>query len=190
LATLKLSAKQTFNERKWREFIIEDLFDHLQNSKAYHKTNLHEAKIGIAYISRTNLNNGLEATVANDGFKSNPKNSIVFGAENAAFFYEPFEFITGNKMYIIADKRLNKYNGLFIQKMLNTSIKDCGFGYGKGLTGTRMKKRSVRLPVDNADEPDWEYMERYMKALEGRQLSRYIAYLRYRNISSSPNVVE
>ncbi|MDR2426965.1 MAG: restriction endonuclease subunit S [Endomicrobium sp.] len=170
------------SDRKWKEFIVEDLFCNISNSKAYHKTNLCETKRGIAYISRTNLNNGFEAIVSNNSFKSNPKNSIVFGAENASFFYEPFEYITGNKMYVISDERINKYNGLFIQKMLNKSVENCGFGYGKGLIGTRVKKRSICLPVDDSGEPDWQFMTDYMKSKEQKLIKRYETYLSKINV--------
>jgi len=161
----------------WKEFKLADILPSVNNSKAYHKTNLKPIRVGIPYISRTNLDNGFEDAVVNKDFNSNPKNSIVFGAENAMFFYQPFEYITGNKMYYIKDKKLNRYTGLFITAILNTSIKNCGFGYGKGLTGTRMKNRSVVLPVDTKGNPDWAGMERYMREVESKLLKQYKIYL-------------
>jgi hypothetical protein len=123
------------------------------------------------------LNNGFEDVVSNKDYNKNQKDTIVFGAENAAFFYQPFEYITGNKMYYIKDKRLNRYTGLFISTLLNTSIKDCGFGYGKGLTGTRMKSRSIILPTDKQGNPDWAFMEKYMREIEAKLIRRYKNYL-------------
>ena len=87
---------------QWKEFIIGEVFD-IFNSKAYHKNDLSIASDKeIPYIARSMFNNGLDSFVEEKAdFVKNPKNSIVFGAESAVFFYEPFEFITGNKMYYI-----------------------------------------------------------------------------------------
>lgn len=60
--------------------------------------------------SRTSLNNGLDSIVEKDDYKMVEKNSIIFGAENADFFYQPYEYIVGNNMYTIKCDELNKYN--------------------------------------------------------------------------------
>lgn len=154
--------------REWKEFKVESIFNVI-NLKAYHKKQLkssNKRNNNIPYITRTNKDNGVEDIVENnEEFKINAANTIVFGAENATFFYQPFKYISGNKMYAIESDKINKYTGLFIQQMLNTSVKNCGFGYGQGLTGTRERKRSIILPVSKGDEvsPDWGFIEEYIK---------------------------
>jgi hypothetical protein len=134
--------------KKWSEFEIGSEFS-IKNSKAYHKTELKEVKIGgISYISRTNLNNGIESVVKDNDFQANKGNTIVFGAENATFFYQPNRYITGNKMYYLKQERLNKYSGLFVQMVLNKSIINCGFGYAKGF-----KKDIFYYPPTIKDNP-------------------------------------
>ena len=55
----------------WGEFEIGVEFD-VKNSKTYHKSDLKEVKNnGISYVSRTNLNNGIESVVKDDDFKVN-----------------------------------------------------------------------------------------------------------------------
>lgn len=161
----------------WGEFKIGDIFNNIESSKTYDKINLKETCEGIAHISRTNLDNGLNCIVINENFKHNPKNTIVFGAENANFFFQPFNYITGDKMYFIAHEKFNKYNSLFIKLMLEYSIKHSGFGYGKGLTGNRLKRRSILLPIIESGLPDWDFMESYMKTKEKSLLMGYKSYL-------------
>ncbi|WP_415346026.1 restriction endonuclease subunit S [Clostridium perfringens] len=172
------------SDREWKEFKVEEIFE-VFNSKPYHKKNLTSIKSYneeyIPYITRTNRNNGLEDIVENKKeFKINPKNIIVFGAENATFFYQPFEHITGNKMYGIKNNIRNKYIGLFIQQVFNTSINGCGFSYGQGLTGKREKRRSIMLPVkkDNDKEPDWTFMERYVDNILNEKNIKYQEYIK------------
>lgn len=165
---------------QWKEFEIGNEFC-IQNSKAYHKTALKETKdFGIPYISRTNLNNGLESIVKKDNYTINKKNTIVFGAENAKFFYQPSEYITGNKMYFIEKENLNKYSSLFIQMMLNKSIINCGFGYDKGLIGSRVEKRFVLLPVNVKGEPDYVFMEKFMMEKEKEKTNSFKKYIEKR----------
>lgn len=67
--------------REWKEFVICDELQ-VNNSKAYHKESLVETdKLGISYITRTNLRNGVESIVERDNFKINKANTIVFGAD-------------------------------------------------------------------------------------------------------------
>ena len=166
--------------KEWKEFLICDEFD-VKNSKAYHKTNLKETvRNGISYVTRTNLNNGVESIVKKQDFKINKPNTIAFGAENATFFYQPNEYITGNKMYFIQNQRINRHSGLFLQLAINKSIENCGFGYGKGLTGTRVQKRYISLPVNEKGEPDFEFMEAFMKQKEQEKFQEYNEYISIR----------
>lgn len=166
-------------DKEWKEFIIGKTFNVL-NSKPYHKKDLivsNDNKNFIPYVSRTNRNNGVEEIIQKEeDFKVNNKNTIAFGAENATFFFQPFEYITGNKIYTINHKKINKFNGLFLQQALNTSIKDCGFSYGQGLTGTRAKRRNVLLPINEKKEPDYKYIENYTKSKIDKKLEDYKIY--------------
>ncbi|WP_279146702.1 MULTISPECIES: restriction endonuclease subunit S [Clostridium] len=171
------------NDRKWKEFKVDDIFE-IFNSVPYHKNNLisnNDENNSIPYITRTNKNNGLEDIVEKrESFKTNPKDIIIFGAENATFFYQPFEHITGNKMYGVKNNMINKYVGLFIQQMLNKSIKDCGFCYGQGLTGAKEKRRNIMLPVMIEDDtkPDWQFMDDYIKGQEELKKKKYFDYIK------------
>lgn len=160
-------------QRERKEFKISDVFEWIENSKAYHKTNLVEVSIGIPYVSRTNLNNWLETVVKRENnFILNPSNTIAFWAENADFFYQPYDYVTWNKMYYARSKRINRWTWLFLQKMLSQSIQWCWFWYWKWLTWTRLKNRIMLLPVDKSWTPDREYMEEIMKKIEQKILTR------------------
>jgi hypothetical protein len=176
--------------KKWVEFEIKKNFN-VSNSVAYHKNNLKDVKsTGISYISRTNYNNGLESVVENKGFKFNTGNTIVFGAENATFFYQPNQFITGNKMYTLQCDKINKYVGLFINTILNSSILNCGFGYGKGLTGSRLKRRFLILPISEEGNIDYPFMEEYAKKIINDKKTKYINFINKRLENFVLNEVE
>lgn len=167
----------TLNDKRWQAFHVTDILKKSNNSKAYHIGTLTEThRFGVPYITRTSLNNGLYSIVEDVGFKKNPKNSISFGAENAEYFFQPYEYITGNKMYYYITKGYNKYICLFIVQCLNKAISNCGFGYGMGLTGTRSDTRKFMLPVTDEGKPDYAFMEQYIKERESKFKQKYLEY--------------
>lgn len=173
---------KSLNDVEWKEFQIVNVLSNSINAKPYHSNELIEANNnGIPYITRTNLNNGLYNTVRNDiNYCENPKCSISFGAENATYFFQPFKYITGNKMYYYKNQKLNKYSCLFITCCLNKAIKNCGFGYGMGLTGNRSDKKKIMLPVNSKNEPDYEFMEEYIREKEQNLKQKYKKYIQNR----------
>ena len=170
------------------EYKVKDIFE-VTNSKPYHKNNLKITEKGIPYITRTSFNNGLEEVVENINVHKNPKNTISLGAENADFFYQSVEYITGNKMYFIQNDKISKNVGIFLVQSFRNSIKDSGFGYGKGLTGTRFKERIVMLPMDFQGQPNWQFMEDYIKQEQQVQARKVIDYYEQKLIELAADVV-
>ena len=163
--------KYHLNDVEWGEFKVggnNGIFK-VSNSKPYHKVNLTISSKGIPYVTRTSMNNGLEDLIVDANYEKNPKNTISLGAENADFFFQGIDYISGNKMYSISNNKITREVGLFLVQVFRQSIKECGFGYGKGLTGTRFKNRYVMLPVDENNNPNWHFMEEYIKERESKQ---------------------
>lgn len=162
------------NIESWKEFEVGDLF-RIINSKPYHKENVTIADDNdlnsVNYITRSKFNNGLLYKVENSkNFIKNPKNTISFGAENADFFIQLEEYITGNKMYYIDTQELTLNQSLFFKTILQKTLTD-RYGFTDGLTGERLKEETIKLPaVYNAEkekyEPDWNYMEKFIKELK------------------------
>lgn len=151
----------------YKEFRVKEVFE-VENSRPLHKVNLLPSEgEGIPYITRTKFSNGFEETIVNvqGGFK-NPKNTITFGAESVQFFYQPFEYFTGNKMYYLTRKdgeEITENQGLYLTTIIQSSLKNTGYGYGMGLTGTRFKEKKIMLPIDDTGHPNWTFMEEYVQ---------------------------
>ena len=187
LVYLKKIMKTKINLKnvEWGEFIVEKLFE-IKNIPPYHKNNLIEntKSCKLPYISRTVLNNGLETFVENNNFSLVDKNCIVFWAESADFFYQPFEFIVWNKMYTLKKDWLNKHSYSFLIVAFRQSIKWAWFGYWKWLTWTRLKSRKILLPIDKFWAPDWDFMEKYIKQIEDEKLETLLSYYTQRCIEN------
>ena len=174
--------KYHLNDVEWGEFKVggnKGVFK-VSNSKPYHKANLTISSKGIPYVTRTSMNNGLEDLIVDANYEKNPKNTISLGAENADFFFQGVDYVSGNKMYCISNNKITREVGLFLVQVFRQSIKGCGFGYGKGLTGTRFKNRYVMLPIDEKNNPNWHFMEEYIKEREDKQRNNLREYCKNR----------
>ena len=188
---IKKNFKYELTGREWREFFITDILGKSNNSKPYHLENLMQKYDGIPYVSRTSLNNGYQTFIDDSQtYIENPAECISFGAENAEYFYQPVKYISGNKLYFYKKDNFKNYLLKYFVCCLNQSIKNCGFGYGMGLTGTRSDRRFFLLPVNSTGEIDYDFMETYIKEIENQKLEEYRKYAlkRLEEIGSVENI--
>ena len=155
--------KQTkkINTENWKEFKIggkDGLFE-CNTAKQILKVDSGD----FQYITRSGFNNGLTRFVKKVDNKINEENCLTIGAEGFFAFYQEKPFMAGNKIYVLRHKRLNKYNGLFICSVLNSIVEK--YSYNNARILERIKDEVHKLPVNKKGEPDWEYMESYIKTL-------------------------
>ena len=163
LSKLSSFSKKKINVEKWKDFKIGDLFD-IISPKVYHTKHVTKSDDGIPYIVRSKYNNGMKYRVENkEEYILNPGGTISFGAENATFFYQAEEFISGRDMYYIDTRSLSKNCALFIITCLQR-ITD-KYSYNYGLFPKLLKEEVIKLPVTKEEQPDWNYMESFIKSL-------------------------
>ncbi|MBR2898866.1 MAG: restriction endonuclease subunit S [Fibrobacter sp.] len=166
-----LQNKLNFNVNEWKWFVLKDWFDEPYKANAYNSQDLIpciEKDVAIAHITRTDENNGCKDFVVNESFGSiEEPNAITIGDTTATIFYQEKEFICSDHMVILRSKYLNKYTGLFIVTMLNKERFRYNYGraYNKGIiANTKIKLPAVKI-APNKYEPDWQFMEDYIKSL-------------------------
>ena len=62
-----------------------------------------------------------------------------------------------------ADNWLNEKTALYIVTILNNE--QFKYSYGRAFLMDRIKDTIIKLPVNENDNPDWNYMENYIKSL-------------------------
>ena len=148
---------------KWAEFKIGNIFE-IVSPKVYHTREVKENSNGIPYVVRSKFNNGIKYMLEKDErFIVNPKGVISFGAENASFFYQENEYISGRDMYYIDTRNLSRNTALFIIACLEKLTSK--YSYNFGLFPKLLKEEKIKLPIKSNGEPDYEYMDKYMTEL-------------------------
>ena len=119
------------------------------------------------YVTRSEKNNGIQGYITYPKKYLNDANTISLGMDTATFFYQKDPYFTGDKIKILS--LINKEVNLkTVHPYLLTSIKKAfsSFGWGtNSYDSDTLKSVIIKLPVksDNDLEPDWKYMEDYVK---------------------------
>lgn len=160
----------SLDSRNWDAFFIEDVAEIISGRDIYEKERL----IGLVpYITATANNNGIGYFVGNNnetlesGCLSVNRNGSV-----GYCFYHPYKALFGNDTRKLRPKMNNKYISLFISMCITKQREKYGYGYKMG-TG-RLKRQRILLPVDANNNPDWAFMETYMKQKEQQILKPVI----------------
>lgn len=165
-------------EKVWRAFFIGDLF-RLETGKAKGLNHLEQDENGISYLGATNRNNGVIAFVKPVENLIQRGNCIAFirNGEGSVGYsvYKREDFIATSDITCGYADFLNEFVGIFITTVADKVRGKYSFNYKR--SETRLRREKLMLPVNDAGEPDFEYMENYVRNIEAEQYRRYLEYI-------------
>lgn len=171
------------NEKKWKAFFIEDICDIYSGQDIYQRERINGE---TPYITATAEQNGIGYFVDNEN-ETLEENCISVNRNGSVgfAFYHPYKALFGNDTRKLKLKLYgnNKYIGMFIARAI--TLQKEKYGYGLKMGTERLRRQKIMLPVTETDEPDYEYMDVYMKEIEKKILERYRNYLEGKSIESS-----
>lgn len=183
-------SKQTLNDVEWKEFFIggdNGVFQITSTSSGIDKNKLNTADGTIPYITRSEENNGINLFVSDEQESKYTKDSagvITIGLDTQTVFYQPKEFFTGQNIQVLKNEHLCKYSSLFIIPLLKIQMEKFNWG-GNGATLTRLKRTKIMLPIDSENNPDWKFMEDYIKQEILKQSKKIIDFYENKLMKSS-----
>ena len=65
---------------------------------------------------------------------------------------------------MLYNPNINKYSGLFIARMIKQTCSK--YSYGKMGSQESIKRERVMLPIDKSGNPDYTFMEQYVKQVQ------------------------
>lgn len=166
------------NDKKWKEFLISDLFDIQSTSSGIDKNKLNSQRGQIPYITRTDINNGINFFVEdkqNTRYKKDCGNVITIGLDTQTVFYQKHSFYTGQNIQVLRANKLNEKMAQFIIPLLKIQMQKFNWG-GNGATLTRLNKTKILLPINAKGKPDYQFMSDYMQLVECKRLEKYFRY--------------
>ncbi|PJG82400.1 restriction endonuclease subunit S [Caviibacterium pharyngocola] len=165
------------NINEWESFEVGRVFQ-CETTTMLVKDDLSDGN--IPFISRSGENNGCTGYVDIDESYVVKGGCLTIGAEGIYSFFQPEDFVTGNKVYTLRNDNLNVYNAMFVSTILNNEY--YRFSYGRARILGKLQKEIIKLPIvknpngsplidkskqysDTGYIPDWDFMENYIKSL-------------------------
>lgn len=167
-------------QHEFKEFKVKDVLNVEQSKSVIAKANLTEGD--IPYVTRTVSDNGYMGTCGNKD-KVNKGNCITIGAETGVAFYQPNDFVAGNKVYRLSREGLDMKEYLFLASVLNMQTKN--YSYSNARIPEKIKAEKIFLPIIENSDPnheytvddiDWQDMERYIRAMEKVVIADVVKY--------------
>jgi type I restriction enzyme M protein len=170
------------NINSWKSFSYEDIFEIYGG---YYNKKPEEVNHGaIPFIGATERNNGVTSlhdietitTTSKDGSENNHDISRkIFKGEEfitisnngsvGCAFYQPIDFTCSHDVNPIKLKKykLNPYIAMFLCTLIE--LEKYRWAFGRKWRPIRMPKSQIKLPANSQGEPDWQFMENYIKSL-------------------------
>ena len=147
---------------KWKYFKISDLFD-VSGTKTTKVEELEKYGYGqYPYITTQSSNNGVAGFY---NYYTETGNVLVIDSAVAGFCsYQEYNFSASDHVEKLMPRfLLNKYIGIFLATIINAE--GYRYSYGRKYNQIKIRNTNIKLPADKDGNPDWAYMENYIKSL-------------------------
>ena len=166
------------NERKWLSFRILSLFDYQRGNQ----NNMNALIDGNdMLVSAKNINNGLKGFFSSNSKKEKYKGHCITlnndgdGGVGLAY-YQPYEFLLDTHVYALYPRQhLSRYMMMFIAQSMSKQ-RVC-FSHGYSINQNRLKEIKIVLPINENCEPDYAFMEQYIKEREEQLIQKYKSFI-------------
>jgi hypothetical protein len=156
----------SFKDREWELFNVRDLFPVINKCKCSSADRLVSGD-DINHIGAKKSNNGVVQRVRLVPELVSKGNAIVFignGAGSVGYtLYQKEDFIGSADLACGYNDHLNEYIGLFLVTVLD--LERYRFSFGRKYGKKQIQNMRIKLPANSKNDPDWAFMEYYIKSL-------------------------
>lgn len=170
LSAIKNSKKMNhkIDAIKWKSFPIIKLFN-VNNTHNILSCDIVPNSGNTPYLTATANNNSVTSYIAYNMDFSEKGNAIFIGGKTLTVTYQKEDFFSNDSHNIVLrfinDTSLSEDGWLFIVSALYKSLKP-KYSWADSISKTKILKESILLPSTPEGNPDWIYMENYMKLIK------------------------
>lgn len=162
LGSGKVSEKQIdLTKSNFGEFDLNELFTVRGSKQSFTKNEIVAGE--YLYVTTSNKDNGVSGT--SSVFTEDSNIITIDSATDGKSFYQEYKFVGSDHVEVLEPRNftLNKFVGLFLSSILN--LQTFRYGFGRKRSQTRIRQEKLFLPVNKKGEPDFDFMEDYIKSL-------------------------
>jgi len=158
--SLTSNVKLKLSDRNWVYFNLSDYF--IMNAGKYYPKESY-VKGNTPLVTASDQNNGvLRFTNLTPVYVHE---HITIGKIGASTFFHNVPFCASSDVTILSPKKssFNSFIGIFISTLINKE--NFRWNYGRQIRLGDCEKMKIKLPVNKEGDPDWQFMDKYIKSL-------------------------
>lgn len=165
LQAAKDTEKKKVDTREWGEFRVGELFDAFLSKDDIQPKAIVEGNTPL--VSSGKENNGIIAFIDNKNARLWEANTLTVDMFGKVFYQEqPYYAVSHGRVNILMPRMpMTKHCMQFIGCAIERVTTD-KYAFSEMCTGTKLLKDVILLPKDKTGQPDWAYMEEYMRKVE------------------------
>lgn len=159
--------KPTLTNKKWKDFYLSDFFCFEKGNQ----NNMASLTVGnLPLVSAKKTDNGYKGFVAKGEKKIFHGEILTLnndgdGGAGIAYYQPSSMALDSHVSALIPKSDLNKYHLLFVSMCITKQRER--FGHGYSINSNRLRTFKIMLPLDaDSLNPDWQFMEEYMRKKE------------------------
>ena len=156
--------KGRIQTEKWSNFSCSELFN-AKNTGNILARDIEDGSGETPYVTASGINNGVVAYIDASKYDIIEGHCILIGGKTFTVTYQSDDFVSNDSHNFVI--RTNSYNiSDFSYKYLVTVIRSYfgqKYSWNDAVTKDKFFSENIPLPANSNGEPDWEYMENYMK---------------------------
>lgn len=168
----------SLNDREWNAFTIGSLFD---VSRPVSRTKDSYGPGDVPFIASGAVGNGVVKYCEPHADEAlDEAGCITVSPVDGSCFYQPVAFLGrgggGSSIMKLRSASLTEYGGRFVARMITQTL-SAKYTYGRMGNSRMVVRERIMLPVDSSGDPDWQFMEDYIRERETIQLHRLQSFL-------------
>lgn len=168
----ELENVEKLEDKEWKPFKLIKLFDPNKGNQ----TDMNSLQDGdVPLVSARKVNNGLRSFVETQNLYQGHCVTLNNDGDGGAglAYYQPFDFALDSHVTALYPKQeMSKHIQVFLSRCI--SMQEEFFGHGHSINSNRLNSFTIMLPINSDGEPDYVFMESYMKRKEMEMLKRYV----------------
>ncbi len=151
----------SLNDREWDCFELQEVFT-LKKGKRLTSANMIAGN--TPFIGAIDDNNGYREFIGQEPIHEGNTITVNYNGSVGVTFYQPEPFWASDDVNVLyANFHLNKYIAMFIATVIKQE--KYRFSFGRKWKLDRMERSKIKLPITKDSNPDWQFMEYYIKSL-------------------------
>lgn len=166
-----------FNELKWKEFNLIDVFD-VKNTHNILSNEIKKDSGSVPYLCASSVNNGVSSYISYKEELVEKGNCIFIGGKTFVVSYQEKDFFSNdshNLALYVKDLQPTKLNQLYLATCVYKGLTH-KYTWGDSISGTKIKSDRIMLPVTPDGSPDYAFMETFISAVQKLVIKDVVLY--------------